>query len=180
MEAICDVESSQGAVALAVQPRFELEDVFANDGPVVVVETVQDPGNLGTILRTAEGAGAAGIVTTPGSAEPYTPKALRASMGSAFRLPVARRVKLSDAVEAARTRSMPVLATAAGGSVRYSAEDLRRPFLLLVGNEGYGLSSEACASADRIVAIPLSGAVESLNAAVAVAVILFEAARQRG
>jgi TrmH family RNA methyltransferase len=179
MEAICDVESPQGAVALAVQPRFELEDVFASEGPVVLMETVQDPGNVGTIIRAADGAGATGAVAKPGTAEPYAPKALRASMGSAFRLPVARRVKLAEAVGAARAHGYVVMATAASGRVRYTDEDLRRPFLLLVGNEGAGLSPEALAAADRVISIPLAAAVESLNAAVAAAVVLFEAARQR-
>jgi TrmH family RNA methyltransferase len=179
MEAICDVESPQGAVALVIQPRFEIEDVFAGEAPVVLLEGLQDPGNVGTILRTAEAAGAAGAVTTPGTSEPYAPKALRASMGSAFRLPVARRVTVEEAVEVARARRMPVLA-ASMGATRYTEADLRGPFLLLVGNEGAGLSAATLSAADRVVSVPLHGPVESLNAAIATAVILFEAARQRG
>jgi TrmH family RNA methyltransferase len=180
MEAICDVESPQGAIALVFQPRFEIDDVFAGKGPVVLLEGLQDPGNVGTIVRAAEGAGASGLVATPGTAEPYAPKALRASMGSAFRLPIARRVGLEDAVSAARTRRMAVIATAANGSTPYTEGDLGRRFLLVVGNEGSGLSDAARAAAHRTVSVPLAPPVESLNAATATAVILFEAARQRG
>jgi RNA methyltransferase, TrmH family len=180
MEAICDVESTQGAVALVVQPRFEIEDVFEGEGPVVLLEGLQDPGNIGTILRAAEAAGASGVVTTPGTAEPYAPKALRASMGSAFRLPIARRVELEVALTVARAKKMSVVGSAANGTARHSEDGLARAFLLLVGNEGSGLSERARAAADRTVSVPLAAPVESLNAAVATAVILFEAARQRG
>jgi RNA methyltransferase, TrmH family len=180
MEAICDVESPQGAIAIVVQPRFEIDDVFAGGGPVVLLEGLQDPGNVGAIVRAAEGAGASGLVTTPGTAEPYAPKALRASMGSAFRLPIARRVQLADVVRAARAREMAVVGSAANGTSRHTEPGLSTPFLLLVGNEGGGLSKSARTAADRTVSVPLSAPVESLNAAVATAVILFEAARQRG
>jgi RNA methyltransferase, TrmH family len=180
MDAICDVESPQGAVALVVQPHFDLKDLFAAEGPVVLLEGLQDPGNVGTIVRSAEAASAAGVATTAGTAEPYGAKALRASMGSAFRLPIARRVTVEEAIGEARARKIPVLASAANGSIAYSKGDLREPFLLLVGNEGAGLSPEALAAADSTVSIPLAQPVESLNAAIAAAIILFEAARQRG
>jgi RNA methyltransferase, TrmH family len=180
MEAICDVESPQGAVALVVQPRFEIDEVFAGKGPVVLLEGLQDPGNVGTIVRAAEGAGASGVVTTAGTAEPYSPKALRASMGSAFRLPIARRITLEDAIGVARKRKMAVVGSAANGTATHTEDGLAKPFLLLVGNEGSGLSKSARKAADRTVSVPLVASVESLNAAVATAVILFEAARQRG
>ena len=181
MRSICDVETPQGAVAIAMRPRFEIEDLFAGDAPLIAaLEALQDPGNVGTIIRAAEAAGASGVIVSPGTAEPYGPKALRASMGSAFRLPVARGTALASAAAQARSRGMAVVAADAGGPLRYTDFDWTRPALLLIGNEGAGLSSEARALADESISIPLAPPVESLNAAVAAAVILFEAARQRG
>jgi TrmH family RNA methyltransferase len=180
MRAIRDVETPQGIVALAPHPRFGVEDALAGPAPLAVaLDTLQDPGNVGTIVRAAEAAGASGVLSTPTTAEPYGPKALRAAMGSAFRFPIVRRVRLADVAHAARDRGMRILATAANGATVYSDVDWRMPTLLLVGNEGAGLSKEATELADETVAVPLAPPVESLNAAVALAVILFEAARQR-
>jgi TrmH family RNA methyltransferase len=180
MRAVCDVETPQGVVALAPQPRFELDQVLAGDRPLAVaLEALQDPGNVGTILRSAEAAGAAGVITSPGTAEPYGAKALRASMGSAFRIPVARRVPVVEIATAARSRGVRLVATDTSGGVPYSEYDWSGPAVLLVGNEGSGLSEGARAAADDVVSIPLAPSVESLNASIATAVILFEAARQR-
>jgi TrmH family RNA methyltransferase len=180
MRAICDVETPQGVVALASHPVFQVEDLFEVRSPLVVVlDAVQDPGNVGTIVRAAEGAGASGVAATPGTAEPYAPKTLRASMGSAFRFPVARRADIAKVAAAARERDMQVLASTARGDTQYTEVDWTRPSLLLVGNEGAGLSPAALALAATTVSIPLVEPVESLNAAVATAVLLFEAARQR-
>ena len=180
MKAICDVETPQGIVALAAQPRFEVRDLFGGSAPLVVaLDRLQDPGNVGTIVRAAEAAGAGGVAATPGTAEPYGPKALRASMGSAFRLPIARRAEVGAVVEAARASGARVLAASAGEGVPYTEVDWREPALVLVGNEGAGLSVAALARADEKVSIPLAPPVESLNAGVATAILLFEAARQR-
>jgi TrmH family RNA methyltransferase len=180
MKAIRDVETSQGIVALAAQPRFEIADMFSGAAPLAVaLDQLQDPGNLGTIVRAAEAAGASGVAASAGSVEPYGPKALRASMGSAFRLPVVRRANLAEVAAAARALGARVLTTAATGGTPYTEVDWRLPALVLVGNEGAGLSRGARALTDELVSIPLAPAVESLNAGIATAVILFEAARQR-
>jgi TrmH family RNA methyltransferase len=180
MDAICDVETPQGIVALAAQPRFEMKDLFDGDAPLVVaLDALQDPGNVGAIVRAAEAAGASGVAASSGTAEPYGPKALRASMGSAFRLPVVRRAKLADVAAAARARGVRVLAATAEGGTAYTEVNWREPAVVLVGNEGAGLSREALALASATVTIPLAAPVESLNASVAAAVLLFEAARQR-
>lgn len=181
LRAVCDVETPQGVIALAAQPVFGLEELFSDERPLVVaLDALQDPGNVGTIVRAAEAAGASGVAVSPGTAEPYGPKALRASMGSAFRLPIARRTSVDEAVRAATERGLTVLATAVEGGTHYTDHDWRKPTLVLVGNEGAGLSPDTLALADRIVSIPLAPPVESLNAAVATAVMLFEAVRQRG
>lgn len=181
MRAVCDTESPQGVVALGGRPQFELDDVFGGDVPLVVVlDGLQDPGNVGTIVRAAEAAGASGVVTTPGTAEVYGPKALRASMGSAFRLPIVRRIPIDLVVDAFGKLDGVVVAASADGRVPYTGFDWTRPTLLVIGNEGAGLSSDALVAVTETVAIPLASPVESLNAGIAAAVILFEAARQRG
>lgn len=180
MKSICAVESPQGVVALAAHPRFDVDDLFERPKPIAVaLETLQDPGNVGTIIRATEAAGGSGVALSSGSAEPYSPKALRSSMGSAFRLPIARRVAPATMIEAAKERGLRVFATAPVGAELYTDIDWTGPSLLVIGNEGAGLSPESLALADTIVTIPLSHPVESLNAALAAAVILFEAMRQR-
>jgi tRNA G18 (ribose-2'-O)-methylase SpoU len=147
---------------------------------VLVADAVQNPGNLGGLLRTAEAAGATGVFLTAGCADPFSWKALRGSMGSAFRLPQRRGLSLAEVLERLRARGVAVLAAAADGELRYDEADLRRPTALLVGNEGAGLSPSALAAADARLRIPIAPHVESLNVAVAAALVLYEAARQRG
>jgi len=177
---VCDTESPQGILALAVAPKWEPEDLFRKPLPfVLALDGLQDPGNVGTIVRAAEAAGAAGIMTTPGTAEPFSPKALRASMGSAFRLPIVRRLAIGEGAKAARAAGCSILAAIAAGERAYHESDWRRPVLAIIGNEGAGLSPGTLALADETVSIPIEPTVESLNAAVAATVLLFEAARQR-
>lgn len=180
MRAVCDTETPQGVVALGSRPRFELDDVFGGEFPMVVaLDGLQVPGNVGTIVRAAEAAGASGVVTTPGTAEVYGPKALRASMGSAFRLPIVRRIPLDLVADAVGRLDGRVAGATASGKTDYSAFDWRRPAMLVIGSEGGGLSTDAMAVVTDTVSIPMVAPVESLNAGLAAAVILFEAARQR-
>jgi RNA methyltransferase, TrmH family len=176
---LSEAETSQGLIALARQPVFD-EDRFFEGIPLVVVGVaIQDPGNLGGLLRTAEAAGASGAFLTEGSADPLSWKALRGSMGSAFRLPHRRAFPLAEAVTEFRRRGIAVVATSAGGGTPYTDADWRRPTALLLGNEGAGLSDTLLRQADSVVSIPLAGRVESLNVGVAAGLLLFEAARQR-
>lgn len=181
MRAVCDTETPQGIVALGTRPLFELDDVFQGTSPLVVaLDGLQDPGNVGTIVRAAEAAGASGVVTTPGTAEVYGPKALRASMGSAFRLPIVRRIPIDLVADSIGRLDGIVVGAAASGATDYVEFNWKRPTMLVIGNEGAGLSSDALASVTETVSIPLATPVESLNAGLAAAVMLFEAARQRG
>ncbi len=181
MRTICDTESPQGVVALGGRPRFELDDVLAGQAPLVVaLDGLQDPGNVGTVVRAAEAAGASGVVTTPGTAEVYGPKALRASMGSAFRLPIVRRIPIELVAAEIGKLDGIVVGAAAGGKVDYADLNWKRTTMVVIGNEGAGLSSDALSVISETVSIPLATPVESLNAGIAAAVILFEAARQRG
>ena len=178
---LSEAETSQGLLALARRPSIDEEEVFHRTPPLVLVaDGVQNPGNLGGLLRTAEAAGASGAILTKGCADPFSWKALRGSMGSAFRLPHVRGGPIEKVLDTLAARGVAVLATAADGETRYDEADLRRPLALLVGSEGAGLSAEALRRAERRLRIPLARPVESLNVGVAAALVLYEAARQRG
>lgn len=172
-------ETPQGIIAVARRPFYSLADVFASEPALIlVVERVQDPGNLGTMLRSAAAAGAGGAVLLPGTADAGNPKACRAAMGAIFRLPVVETALPELLTEISR-RNVQLVAAAGDAKDSYHSPDWRRPCAIAIGNEGAGLSREVLTAASRRVAIPLAAGVESLNAAVAMSVIFFEAARQR-
>ena len=148
-------------------------------GLTVALETMQDPGNLGTIIRTAAAAGADGLWLSEDSVDLDNPKVLRASAGQWFRLPMAVSSDLTAVVRECQQHLTQVVATVPSAELTYWEVDLRRPTLILLGNEGGGLSAELEALADLLVRIPVSPGVESLNVAIAAALILYEAQRQR-
>ena len=180
LASLSEAETSQGLVALAKRPRFELDRVFEGTPLVLVIDGVQDPGNLGALLRSAEAAGATGALLTPGCADPFSWKALRGSMGSAFRLPHVTGFVIELALETLAERGVRVFATAGDGERRYDEADLRGPAAIVVGREGSGLAPGVQRRAAARLRIPLAAPVESLNVGVAAALVLFEAARQRG
>ncbi len=177
---LSEAETSQGVLALARRPALEEERVFRGTPLVVVADGVQNPGNLGGLLRTAEAAGSSGAILTTGCADPFSWKALRGSMGSAFRLPLLRGLAIEQALDVLEARGVAVLAAAADGERRYDEADLRGPVALVVGSEGAGLPAAVRRRAAARLRVPLAGPVESLNVGVAAALVLFEAARQRG
>jgi TrmH family RNA methyltransferase len=173
-------ESPQGVAALVEAPAFSWGELLHAPNPLLMVcAGLQDPGNLGTLIRSAEAFGAAGMVILPGTVSPWNAKALRASAGSAFRLPVVA-ASPEEAFTFLRKNHIPLLAAVAAGGISGTEMDLSGPAALLIGNEGSGLPEEWIARADQRVTIPCPGPVESLNAAVAGSVLLYEAARQRG
>jgi TrmH family RNA methyltransferase len=171
-----NTEHPQGIAALVQAPEFELNAIFDGIPLIVVAGALQDPGNLGTLVRSAEAFGATGMILLPGSVSLWNAKTLRASSGSAFRLPVIA-MPADEAFAALRVHGVKVLAAVARAGA--SQPDLRRPVALLLGNEGAGLPDEWIARADARVTIPCQGPVESLNAAVAGSVLLYDAMRQR-
>lgn len=178
MDAASPVRSGSRIVALAERPA-EATPFKGEHSLVVVACEVQDPGNLGAIVRVAEGAGATGVIVAAQSADPFGWKALRGSMGSALRLPIARAADVNDAVRNVRRSGARVVATVPrDGTDLYEAR-LTGPVALFIGGEGPGLSPEVIHEADARVTIPMDAPVESLNAAVATAVLLYEARRQR-
>ncbi|MGA9671551.1 MAG: RNA methyltransferase [Terracidiphilus sp.] len=145
---------------------------------VLVLAGLQDPGNLGTILRSAEAFGATGILTLPGTVSPWNPKAVRASAGSVFRLPVLAASAIHS-IDRLREAGLKIFTTTAGTAEPADFVDLTGPVALLIGNEGNGVPKPLSAMADSALTIPCPGPVESLNAAVAASVLLYEASRQR-
>jgi TrmH family RNA methyltransferase len=179
MASLSETEASQGVLAVAERPGFDEERLFEGTPLVLIAVQVQDPGNLGALLRSAEAAGATGAYLTRGTADPFSWKALRGSMGSAFRLPHVAGMAVGEALGRVRARGVTAVAAVGTGGERYDRMDLRVPLAVIVGNEGAGLPDEAVRMAGRSVTIPVRAPVESLNVAVAAGVLLFEAARQR-
>ena len=177
--ALSPVRSPSPIVAIATRP---LEgQVYASTSPslVVIAVDVQDPGNVGAIVRVAEAAGASGFVAAGACADPYTWKALRGSMGSALRLPIAIRPDSAAAVDEAKRHGCRVVATAPRDGTSLFRVNLRGPVAIVIGGEGPGLAAVDLERADERVTIPMQSPVESLNTAVTAALVTYEARRQR-
>ena len=152
---------------------------FRETPHVLVLENIQDPGNLGTIFRTAEAAGATGIVLSKDCVDLYNPKVIRSTMGAIFRIPFIYTDDLKGTIDELKREGITVYAAHLKGENSYDMEDYKTACAFLIGNEGNGLTEETAACADRKILIPMEGGAESLNAAVASAVLMFEAGRQR-
>jgi TrmH family RNA methyltransferase len=176
---VVDAVTSQGVAAVATIPTVGHDEVLARDGLVVVCDRVGDPGNVGTIARSLEAAGAAGLVLTAGSADPFGPKVVRASAGAVFRIPIATDGGPVELAESARRAGRRVLATTMTGGTAHTSIDLTGRVALVVGNESHGVAPEVLADADELVTIEMDGPTESLNVAMAATVLVFEAQRQR-
>jgi TrmH family RNA methyltransferase len=175
-----ETQSPQGVAALIVPPVSTLEDALVGTPLILIAAGLQDPGNLGTLVRSAEAFGATGVLTTPGTVNAWNQKALRASVGSVFRVPVVA-VALED-IATLKTRGVRLLAAVGTddfGTKSAQDVDFTEACAVMIGNEGAGLTAEWMELADVRVTIPCPGAVESLNAAVAGSLLLYEASRQR-
>jgi len=182
LESISYTKTPQGIVLLASRP-FTDEASFTKlqpDAPLIVLmHGINNPVNVGAILRTAEAAGVSGVLATSGTADPFSPKSLRGAMGATFRLPIWTGLEFSAAIAWCRKGRIQTLCADANAGKLFTDIDWRRPSALILGPESTGLSEEEIASAEASVRIPMKGATESLNVAVAAGIILFEANRQR-
>lgn len=170
----------QGILCVVRRTEYTLEQLLDTPAPLLVVlENLQDPGNLGTILRTGEGAGITGVIIGKETADIYNPKTVRATMGSIFRVPFVCPENLGEAVAAIRGRGVKTYAAHLAGQDLYGSCSFLGGTAFLVGNEGKGLSDGITALADGLLRIPMEGKVESLNAAVAASLLVYEARRQR-
>jgi TrmH family RNA methyltransferase len=186
-------ESPQGVAALVRFKEFSLDDVMENErlqvGPIIVLAGLQDPGNLGTILRSSEAFGSAGVVLGEGTVSPFNSKVVRASAGSVFRLPVVHTqahghgksaaTKLEEVSEKLRAQGVRLIATSSHKGTPLDQADLKDKTAIFFGNEGSGLPRDVMAKMDEFISIPHTSQVESLNAGVAASIVLYEAARQR-
>ena len=173
-------DSPQGVAALVRYRQSSMEEILARlaIGPLVIVSGLQDPGNLGTILRSAEAFGATGVLLGEGTVSPFNSKVVRGSAGSIFRLPVLR-VKLAEVLPQLREKSVRLVATSSHKGVRLPDANLATPIAILVGAEGGGVPRDLLGKADEVVAIPHAPQVESLNAGVAASIVLYEIARKK-
>ena len=184
---VSDTRSPQGILVVVKQLQYQTADLLGNHtspqtgkSPLIItLENLQDPGNLGTVLRTAEAAGATGILLSDGCADIYSPKVTRSTMGSVFRVPFVCSHHFYEDLLYLKKVGVKLYAAHLNGSTDMYAESYAGPCAFLIGNESRGLTEEAVSLADQAVRIPMSGKVESLNAAVAASVMLYEAKRQR-
>jgi TrmH family RNA methyltransferase len=178
---ITDRDSPPGLAAIVRAAPVTIADVAASPSSLVVaLHSVGNPGNLGTIIRTASAAGASGVILIGPSADPYDPAAVKASMGALFTVPVATAVSAAEFLAWAREGGVRVAATSARGSVTCWDADLRPPLAVLLGSEGSGLPEDVLDAADLRVAIPMTGTAESLNLSVAAGILLYEVRRRTG
>jgi TrmH family RNA methyltransferase len=179
LQSMSPVKTPTGAVAIARRSLTTLEEILAGENPLVVVaHDVQDPGNVGGIVRTAEASGATAIVATAATADPFGWKALRGSMGSTLRVPVVR-AEIPSALHAFRAAGVTIAALVPRGGQPLFDVDFTRPTALLLGGEGPGIAADVLRQVDQRISIPMCGPVESLNVSVAAALVLYEAFRQR-
>lgn len=177
---ISDTVTPQGILAVVKQNEFTVDDIIERRDKerscIIVLDRLQDPGNLGTIVRTGEGAGIMGIVMSNDSVDLYNPKVIRSTMGSVFRVPVAVVPDLQDAIKKMKQNGIETYAAHLNG-MEYQKGAFGKDIALLIGNEAKGLSDEVSVMADKLIKIPMEGKVESLNAAVATAILMYEARR---
>ena len=178
---LSDTKSPQGILSVVRKPEFDLEETLSKPDPFfVLLENTQDPGNAGTILRTAEAAGVDAVFLTAGAVDLYNPKTIRSTMGSIYRVPHFYVKDIDALLSEFSERGIRTHAAHLKGTHNYTDADYTCGTVILIGNESRGLSDELSARADELMKIPMCGQVESLNAAMAAGILMFEVRRQRG
>lgn len=183
-ESLADTKTSQGVIVIAEKPTHGKTEIEANltaaEFPLIILlHQINNPANLGAILRTAEAVGVEGIITTKNSVDVFSPKSLRGAMGAGFRLPCWTKVNYFEALQWSQERNLKSVCADVRSEKSYTEIDWKTPRLLIVGSEGHGLSEAERAAVDEDLVIPMDNGVESLNVAVATGVVLFEARRQK-
>lgn len=177
---VSDTKSPQGVLCVVRQKDYQVKEMLRSEAPLLIIlDQLQDPGNLGTILRTAEAAGVTGVILSKDCVDIYNPKVIRSTMGSVYRVPFVYVEDLPAVLDSLKDYGITAYAAHLEGKNRYDQECYRKGTAFLIGNEGNGLREEVAERADIRIRIPMEGQVESLNAAIAAAVLMFEAGRQR-
>ena len=175
-----DTQTPQGALVVLKQPEYRLEELLEQNCPLfAVLEDLQDPGNLGTIIRTGEGAGITGVIMSDKTVDIFNPKVIRATMGSIYRVPFLYVESIENVLHSMHEKGIRTYAAHLKGENYYDSFSFREGTAFLIGNEGNGLKKETADAARHYIKIPMEGQVESLNAGVAAALLLYEAHRQR-
>lgn len=179
-EKISDTVNPQGIMAVCRIKEYKLSQAEYGENPFyVILENVMDPGNMGTIIRTADAAGVDGIFLSKGCVDIYNPKVIRATMGSVFHLPIYRNVNAIEVVKKLNDEGITTIAAHLKGSTTPYDVDLKKGCAIIIGNEANGLSDELSNEAERLVKIPMQGKAESMNAGIAAGILIYEAVRQR-
>ena len=178
---ISDTQTPQGVLCVLKRPEMSLEELLdiSKTPLILLLENLQDPGNLGTILRVGEAAGVTGVLMSKGCVDIFNPKVIRSTMGSIYRMKFTVCDDILEAVKEIKGAGITTYAAHLHGSLGYTEYDYKKPTCFFIGNEGNGLSDEITALADKRLLIPMEGSVESLNAGIAAAVLSYEAHRQR-
>ena len=175
-----DTQTPQGILCVVKRPQYSLEQLLQTEAPLLIVlEDLQDPGNLGTIIRTGEGAGVTGVIMNSRTVDIFNPKTIRATMGSVFRVPFIYADDLPEVIQFLHSRGVHTYSAHLEGETYYDDFSFREATAFLIGNEGNGLSEETSSLAEQSLRIPMEGNVESLNAAIAASLLMYEAYRQR-
>ena len=177
--AMAETVTPQGVLAIVKMPEYSLDDMIANAGTMVLLENLRDPGNLGTIIRTAEAAGVSGVILSKESVDIFNPKVIRSTMGAVYRVPFLYVEDFMALLTELREKDVRLLAAHLQGKKTFDKADYSGKVGILIGNEANGLSKEASELANEKVLIPMAGSVESLNAAVAAALLMYEAFRKQ-
>lgn len=179
-KSISATQTPQGVLCLVRMPQYQLTDLLRGEEThLLVLESIQDPGNLGTMLRTGEGAGITGMIMNQNTVDLFNPKTIRSTMGSIYRVPYFVTEDLKKTIEELKARQTRVYAAHLQGKMQYDEPAYLGGTAFLIGNEGNGLSDEIADLADTYIRIPMEGEVESLNAAVSAALLMYEVNRQR-
>ena len=179
LKKIADTETPQGIIAVCKMQPVALDDLLASGKMLLVLDRVGDPGNVGTMLRTADAAGIGGVVLLKGSVDAYAPKTVRSSMGSLFHVPVLSGVGETAFIESAHNAGYELLVTCLDGADNLYKADLHGRLAFVMGNEANGVSAGLLEAADKRVFIPMAGRAESLNVAMAAGIVMFEALRRQ-
>lgn len=179
-KAVSDTQTPQGIMAILKMPHYELEELLADEHThLLLLESIQDPGNLGTMLRTGEGAGITGVIMNQTTVDLFNPKTIRSTMGSIYRVPFLVTEDLVLLMKDLQGKGIKLYAAHLKGNMSYDEPDYVTPTGFLIGNEGNGLSDEIAQLADVYIRIPMEGQVESLNAAISATLLMYECNRQR-
>ncbi|MGB8453213.1 MAG: RNA methyltransferase [Anaerocolumna sp.] len=180
LKEISDTLTPQGIMAIVKKPVYDLDKIItAPEANLVLLEAIRDPGNLGTILRTAEGAGVTGIILSKSSVDMYNPKVIRSTMGAIYRMPFIYADNFRETLTQIKKKNILVYAAHLDASFAYDEVNYPLKCAVLIGNEANGLSDEIAGMSDQYIKIPMAGSVESLNAAIAAAILMYEVYRQR-